>query len=102
MAAIEHSSRAPSERSRKDATINVRVPAKTRDLIDAAAAMSGKTRTEFILESSTRSAEDVILDQTLFSLGEDGFRAFTDVLANPNPPNEALRSLLAEKSPWET
>lgn len=89
------------EKSRKDATINVRVPARTRELIDAAAAMSGKSRTEFILESSTRSAEDVILDQTLFALGADGFRAFTDVLSNPNPPNEALKSLLRGKAPWE-
>lgn len=101
MTAAERASRANPDKSRKDATINVRVPARTRELIDAAAAMSGKSRTEFILESSTRSAEYVILDQTLFALGADGFSAFTDVLGNPNPPNEALKSLLREKSPWE-
>ena len=29
---------------RKDTTINVRLPARTRDLIDSAASVSGKTR----------------------------------------------------------
>jgi uncharacterized protein (DUF1778 family) len=101
VATFESSSRPTVDKSRKDATINVRVPAKTRELIDVAAAMSGKSRTEFILESSKRSAEEVLLDQTLFSLGEDSFRAFMDVLDKPNPPNEALKSLLAGKSPWE-
>jgi uncharacterized protein (DUF1778 family) len=102
VATSESSSRLAPDKSRKDATINVRVPAKTRELIDIAAAMSGKTRTEFILESSKRSAEEVLLDQTLFPLGEEGFRAFMDVLDRPNPPNSALKSLLSSKAPWET
>ena len=41
---------------------------KMRELIDAAAAVSGSTRTEFVLESARRRAIDVMLDQRLFVL----------------------------------
>ena len=95
--------RAPPEidRARKDATINVRVPIKTRDLIDSAAAAVGKTRTEFILESARQHAIDVLLDQRLVSLGEDEFEMFLDALDRPPLPSARLRDLFEQKSPWE-
>ena len=86
---------------RKDTTINVRLPARTRDLIDFAASASGKTRTEFILESARKSAEEVLLDQSLFALDAKQYSAFLAALDKPNPPNEKLKSLLVAKAPWE-
>lgn len=86
---------------RKDTTINVRLPARTRDLIDSAASASGKTRTEFILESARRSAEEVLLDQSLFSLDAKQSAEFQAALDSSNPPNNKLRALLAAKAPWE-
>ena len=53
---------------RRDAVINVRLPTKLRDLIDRAADIVGKTRSDFILESAQKHAIDVLLDQRLFSL----------------------------------
>lgn len=35
------------ERPKADATITMRIPARTRELIDSAAAFEGKSRTEF-------------------------------------------------------
>lgn len=87
--------------SRRDAVINLRVPAKTRDLIDIAAASLGKTRTEFVIESARQHATDVLLDQRLFSLRDDAYRAFSDALANPPKPSPRLKALLADKAPWE-
>ena len=86
--------------NRRDATINLRVSAKVRDLIDTAAAASGTTRTEFVLESARRRAIDVMLDQRLFTLDDAAWRAFNDVLDNPPPPNERLKALMARKPPW--
>jgi uncharacterized protein (DUF1778 family) len=42
-------------------TISLRVPRQRRELIDRAARATGKTRTEFILESATRAAEEALL-----------------------------------------
>jgi uncharacterized protein (DUF1778 family) len=89
------------DRPRADTTMTMRVPAQTRDLIDTAAATLGKSRTEFVLESARLHAVDVLLDQRVFNLDEEASEAFVRMLDNPPAPNEALRKLMATKSPWE-
>lgn len=91
----------PAEEQTKTTTINLRVSHRTRDLIDMAANVVGKTRTEFMLESAQQHAIDVLIDQKLFSLNEPQFAAFMDVLDNPPPASTRLKRLFAEKSPWE-
>ena len=86
---------------RRDATINLRLSEKVRDLIDTAAAVSGTTRTEFVLESARRRAIDVMLDQRLFALEADAWEAFDRVLDKPPLPNARLKSLMARKPPWK-
>ena len=86
---------------RRDGVINVRVSGPTRELIDSAAAASGKSRTEFMLESARQRAIDVLLEQQLFVLDEPAYAAFVDVLDNPPEPPQKLLDLLAAKSPWE-
>jgi uncharacterized protein (DUF1778 family) len=89
------------DESRRDAVINLRLSTKWRDLIDRAAAVVGKTRSEFVLESARKHAVDVLLDQHLFSLSGDQFEEFLRVLDQPPEPNDRLKRLLASKSPWE-
>lgn len=86
---------------RRDAVMNVRLPIQTRELIDSAAALTGKTRTEFVLESARQRAADVLLDQQLLSLDAKAYATFLGVLDNPPPPSKELRALMATKAPWE-
>src|SRR5512145_2166124 len=64
-------------------SINLRIETQTRRLIDDAAAILGKTRTEFMIESARRQAIDVLLDQRLFVLDPDRYDAFMSALDNP-------------------
>ncbi len=100
MAATAKRARARSDRSRTT-TVNLRVPPRTRDLIDAAAAAVGKSRTEFMLDIARQHAIDVLLDQRIFVLDDAQFEAFNAVLANPPRANAQLKRLFASKSPWE-
>lgn len=86
---------------RRDTTISVRLSAKTRDLIDSAAELAGKSRSEFILESASQRATDLLLDQRLLTLDEEQFGRFVAALDNPPRPNAALRGLLATVAPWD-
>lgn len=86
---------------RRDTVINVRLSRMLRDLIDRAADVLGKTRSEFILESARTHAIDVLLDQRLFTLNGERYEVFIRTLEAPPPPNEKLKRLLASKSPWE-
>jgi uncharacterized protein (DUF1778 family) len=91
----------PKRKPLADATITMRIPARTRDLIDTAAASLGKSRTEFVLDSARQHAVDVLLDRRVFSLDADASTAFADMLVAPVAPNEALKRLMATKAPWE-
>lgn len=81
-------------------TINLRIEGQTRQLIDDAAAVLGKTRTEFMIESARALAIDVLLDQRLFVLDSEQYDAFVDALDNPPAPGPKLRALLRRKPVW--
>lgn len=82
-------------------TINLRIDAQARALIDEAAAVLGKTRTEFMIDTARRQAMDVLLDRRMFSLGDAGYDAFAQALDNPPAPGPKLRALMGRKPAWE-
>jgi uncharacterized protein (DUF1778 family) len=82
-------------------SINLRVETHTRELIDDAAAVLGKTRTEFMIDSARKVAIDVLLDQRLFVLDPKRYDAFIHALDNPPAPGPKLRSLLRRAPAWE-
>lgn len=83
-------------------SINLRIEMHTRQLIDEAAAVLGKTRTEFMIESARRQAVDVLLDQRLFTLESSRYDAFMDALDNPPAPGPKLTALLRRIPAWRT
>lgn len=85
----------------KTGTINIRTSEQQRNLIDYAAATLGKSRSDFILEASTRAAEDVVRDRTFFQFDPDAFDAFGAMLDASPAPSVALRDLMSRKTPWE-
>jgi uncharacterized protein (DUF1778 family) len=91
-----------AERSSPDTkgSINLRIEGSTRQLIDDAAAILGKTRTEFMIETARRQAIDVLLDQRLFVLDSKRYDAFVHALDNPPAPGPKLRSLLRRVPAW--
>jgi uncharacterized protein (DUF1778 family) len=96
VAVVERASAADTKGS-----INLRIETQTRQLIDDAAAILGKTRTEFMVESARRQAIDVLLDQRLFVLDPERYDAFLDALDNPPAPGPKLRSLLRRVPAWQ-
>lgn len=82
-------------------SINLRIETGTRQLIDDAAAILGKTRTEFMIDSARRQAVDVLLDQRLFVLDSERYNAFMHALDNPPAPGPKLRSLLRRVPAWQ-
>ncbi len=82
-------------------SINLRIEAGTRQLIDDAAALLGKTRTEFMVESARQQAIDVLLDQRLFALEPERYDAFMAALDNPPAPGPKLKTLLGRVQAWQ-
>jgi uncharacterized protein (DUF1778 family) len=81
-------------------TINLRIEAQTRRLIDEAAAVLGKTRTEFMIDSARALAIDVLLDQRLFVLEAERYDTFVRALDHPPAAGPKLRALLRRAPAW--
>lgn len=87
--------------SKRDVTINIRARQRQRDLIDEAAAVLGKNRSDFMLESACREAESVLLDRRVFVLDEATWKRFTALLDAPPRDLPLLRQLLSTPAPWD-
>jgi uncharacterized protein (DUF1778 family) len=90
---------ASTVKTRRD-TLNLRVPAAERNLIDRAADSAGKTRTAFILEAARRAAEEALLDRALLVVSPAAYGEFLKRLDRPAQANERLRRTLRSKPPW--
>ena len=82
-------------------TLNIRIKPELRGLIDRAAELSGKNRTDFMLDAARLAAEDVLLDRTVFVVHPKAYAEFLARLDAPPRPNARLRRSLQTTAPWE-
>lgn len=87
--------------STRDITINIRARASQRDLIDQAAGVMGKSRSDFMLEAACQKAENILLERRVFHLSPEQWDEFLSVLDAPVQPNDKLKNLLNVTAPWE-
>ena len=90
--------KAPAQRRE---TLNIRIKAEERGLIDRAARVRGQNRTDFILEAARRAAEDALLDRTLITASPEAYKAFVRRLDATPRPNPRLRKTMQAAAPWE-
>ena len=86
----------------RDVAINLRALPEQRDLIDHAASLLGKNRSDFMLEAACDRAQAVILDQVFFNLDAKKFKLFTAMIDAPLHTNPGLERLMTVKAPWNT
>jgi uncharacterized protein (DUF1778 family) len=82
-------------------TLNIRIKPAERGLIDRAAELTGKTRTDFILEATRRAAEEALLDRTLFIVSPKAHAEFLARLDAPPRRNSRLQRSLQTPPPWK-
>ena len=79
--------------------VNLRIREDIRALIDRAAKVHGKSRSDFMIEASRRAAEEALLDQTLVRVDKDAYQHFLKVLDQP-PRNKGFERLMKAAKPW--
>jgi uncharacterized protein (DUF1778 family) len=82
-------------------TLNLRIRPEERGLIDRAASITGKTRTDFVLEAARRAAEDALLERTVLNVSPEAYAAFLKRLNAQPRPNERLRRTMRAVPPWK-
>ena len=71
--------------------LETRVTAEQKNLIERAAALQGRTLTDFVLTSLQDAARRAIEERQRLELSVRGSEAFVDALLNPKPVNDRLR-----------
>ena len=86
---------------RKVFPISMRLPESDVAIIDRAARLRGRSRTDFVRDAAVRAAEDVLMDSGLVRMSAESFEAFVSVLAVPVAPVPELVELVHRPAPWE-
>lgn len=90
------STEATSER--KQSRLNIRASARQDTLIREAAAVSGKSVTEFVLNSACSTAEQILADRRQFVIDAAAWARFMEALDRPLAIKPRLHELLETPS----
>jgi uncharacterized protein (DUF1778 family) len=91
----------PQAVRKKAQPLSMRLPEEDISLIDRAAAIRGRSRTEFVRDAAVRAAEEVVLDTHLIRLSPEGFEDFLEIISRPPAPVPAIVEIMKRKAPWE-
>lgn len=86
---------------RKEYPISMRLPEADVAMIDRAASLRGRSRTDFVREAAVRAAEEVVMEHGLIRMSPEGFAEFMVVLSLPAAPVPEMVELARRPAPWE-
>lgn len=85
---------------RKEHPLSMRLPEADIAMIDRAASVRGRSRVDFMRESTVQAAEHVLIENTLVRMSEDSFAAFMTAVATPALPVPQLVEMFSRRAPW--
>ena len=86
---------------RKEHPLSMRLPEADLAIIDRAAALRGRSRTDFVRDAAVRAAEDVLMETVPIRMSAAGFKAFSAALAKPAAAVPEMVELFRRAAPWE-
>lgn len=86
---------------RKDHPLSMRLPEADIAMIDRAAGLRGRSRTEFVRDAAVRAAEDVLMETALIRMSPGGFEAFIAAISAPSVVVPEIAELARRRAPWE-
>ena len=86
-----------SERTRdKNERLYARLSSRQKEILEEAAAIEGRTLSDFVLTHAQEAAQQTIRERFILSLSERDSRTFIDALLSPWEPGDELRSEVSE------
>jgi len=76
--------------------LNIRMPEEARAIIDQAAALEGRTTSDFVLASAVEKARETIESHQRITLSQRDSMIFMEAMLNPPEPTDELRAAVAD------
>ena len=86
---------------RKEYPISMRLPEADIAMIDRAAGLKGRSRTDFVREAAVLAAETVLMEHHLIRMSPEGFAQFMAALAGPGTAVPEMVDVAKRPAPWE-
>jgi uncharacterized protein (DUF1778 family) len=84
----------------KQYPLSMRLPEADIAMIDRAARLRGRSRTDFVRDAAVRAAEDALMETRPIRMSAEGFAAFIAALDAPPAPVPEMVDLLRRSPPW--
>ena len=78
------------QQSTKTARLEARITSAQKSIIERAAALEGRTVSDFVVNTVQQAAKAVIAEHEVLRLNDEESRAFIDRVLDPPEPNNAL------------
>lgn len=91
----------PRQAQRKEHPLSMRLPDTDIAIIDRAARLRGRSRTDFMRDAAVRAAEDVLMEATPIRMSAEGFDAFMAAVSGPAESVPEMVELFRRTAPWE-
>ena len=91
----------PTAANRKEHPISMRLPEADIAMIDRAAGLRGRSRTDFVRDAAVRAAEDVLMENRLIRMSPEGFAVFMTAMSAPAVSVPEMAELAKRPAPWE-
>lgn len=85
----------------KDERLDLRVSLTQKRLLQQAAAISGRSVSEFVLDSALEDAGNALLDQKIFMFDPEAFDQLLARAEDVEKNKEAIDKILAITPPWQ-
>jgi uncharacterized protein (DUF1778 family) len=87
---------------KKSHPLSMRLPETDIAIIDRAADLRGRSRTDFVREAAVRAAEVVVMESAPIRMSPKSFNAFMSAIASPGTAVPEIVEVLKRRAPWET
>lgn len=91
----------PQPVQRKEHPLSIRLPDADIAIIDRAARLRGRSRTDFMRDAAVRAAEDVLMETSPIRMSAEGFDAFMAAVSGPAVPVPEMVELFRRVAPWD-
>lgn len=87
--------------NKKKYPLSMRLPAADVAIIDRAAGIRGRSRTDFVRDAALRAAEEAIMESALIKMNPRGFADFMAALGKPGAAIPDMVADMKRRAPWE-
>lgn len=81
--------------------LSMRLPDSDIAIIDRAAALRGRSRTDFVRDAAVRAAEEILLERSVTRMDPEAFKAFQDAISAPQQTVPEMVERLRRPALWD-